>query len=222
MASSTEILNIALIQLGTSKQIGNLALSKENEAKVGRTMFPIARDEVLRDLNWPFASVFEPLQLIRENPTTEWGFQYSYPVKCLFFRRIGSGNRNDNLQSLVPYKIFRDADNGKSIYTDMRNACAEYTFKMEDEEDYDQDFSMAIAYKLAYLIAPVLTKNDVQGLQVQMLRLYDLQMSVAGANAANEVQDDLPAQSEIIRSRGSLTAGVTGDDNIPLPSNFVV
>jgi len=222
MASATEILNLALINLGTSKSVANIITSTSPEAKVGRRLFPIARNQALRDANWPFATAFEPLQLIKEKPTTEWRFQYAYPVNALFFRRVASGTRRDSLQSLVPYKIYRDPINGKSIYTDMPNACSEFTFKMTDEEDYDDDFSMALSFRLAYLMAPVITKNDVQNIQSQMLQLYGVEISVAQANALNEIQDDLPAQSEIIRSRGGLAPILEGDENIPLPSNFEV
>lgn len=110
MASSkTEIVNIALAHLGVGSEISNLDTDQSTEANAMRRFYESAKDEVLRDLNWPFTTVFASLALVEEDPTDEWSYSYRYPSDALKIRRVLSGLRNDTRQSRVPYKLGQDA-----------------------------------------------------------------------------------------------------------------
>ena len=75
---------------------------------------------------------------------------------------------------------------------------------------------------VAYLMAPVITKNDKQTIQQEMLRLYNIEISIAMANAMNEEQPDLPPESEIIRARQGTNVSLRGDENDPFPAAIEV
>lgn len=200
----TEIANMALAHLGSSKTIQDLDTENSKEAKACRTFYETVVDEVLRNRSWPFATQFADLALVEEDPTDEWSFSYRYPVTCLMVRRIPSGIRNDNRQSRVPYRIGSD-DQGKLIYTDKPNASIEYTHTRGREIAlWSADMITAVSYTLAARVAPLLTGGDPFKIQDLVLALEQRAMNTAAANAFNEEQAEEIPDSEFIRARDSL------------------
>lgn len=200
MASSTEICNLALSHLGVGKEIANLETEQSQEASACRRYYETARDNTLRDFNWPFATRYAALGLVEEDPNEEWDFSYRYPSDCLKLRRILSGTRNDSRQSRVPYQIAQD-NTGKLIFTDKDDAEVVYTYRETDPDKFTSDFIMALSFRLANYIAPRLTNGDPFGLGKRALDMYSYEISVAAANSYNEQQDEEPVDSELIRSR---------------------
>lgn len=198
MASSTEICNLALSHLG-GKEIANLE-EKSEEARACKRFYETVRKEVLRDFPWPFATKVATLNLIEEEPTSEWAYSYRYPTDCLYFRKILSGFRNDNRQSRVSYRIAQD-QSGKLIYTDTEEAEGEYTVNANDPILYPPDFTMAFSFLLAYYIAPRVTGGDPFKLKDSAMDAYDQKIRKARANARNEEQSEEDPESELIRAR---------------------
>lgn len=200
MPSVVEIANLALSHIGVGKEIANIDTEKSEEAAAMRRYYTPARDEVLREYSWPFATQFVSLGLVAEDPTDEWNFSYRYPSDCIYFRRILSGVRNDTRQSRVPHKIARDVS-GLLILTDQENAKAEYTIREEDPQRFPADFVMALSYRLAAYVARRLSGGDPFKLGEFSLRLYQISLSKAQSTAENEGQIDEPPESEFIRTR---------------------
>lgn len=200
MASATEICNLALSHLGVGKEIANIDTEQSEEASACRRFYESARDATLRDFNWPFATRYEELGLIEEDPNDEWDYSYRYPTNCLRIRKILSGIRNDTRQSRVPYQIAQD-DAGRILFTDQEDACIVYTRKETDPDKYTSDFVLAFSFRLANYIAPRLTAGDPFGLGKRALEMYSYEISVAAANAMNEQQDEELVDSELIRAR---------------------
>ena len=146
------------------------------------------------------ARAFLDLALIAEAPTDEWGYSYQYPTDCLKIRRILSGIRNDNRQTRVPYK-FVESTGSKVIYTDMQNACIEYTLFREDVEAYPDDFVLALSRRIASYIAPLVTGGDPFKLQDKNMQLYLYEIALAQANSGNEEQMEEQPDSEANRAR---------------------
>jgi hypothetical protein len=109
VTSDTEIANLAISHLGTGKVITDLETDRSQEAEVCRTFYEIGRDKTLRGYRWPFATKFAELNLVEEDPTTEWEFSYRYPADCLMLRRIIGSSRVEVRSSKIPYKIGKDA-----------------------------------------------------------------------------------------------------------------
>lgn len=200
MASETEIANLAISHLGVGKEISDLTTDRSQEALACRRFYATARDQVLRDFAWPFAMKTVALGLVEEDPNDEWGYSYRYPSDAVELRRIISGERNDNRQGRVPYRIGRDAS-GLLIFTDEEDAELEYTLRETDTGRYPADFVMALSLRLAVYIAPRLTAGDPFKLSMRALDLYNYELSQARANAANEEQPEEPPESEFIRER---------------------
>lgn len=200
MASETEISNLAISHCGSGKEISNLDTDQGEEASVCRRFYELARDQVLRDFAWPFATKFRVLSLVEEDPSDEWDYSYRYPTDCLKLRRILSGQRRDTNDTRSPYKILSD-DSGLLIYSDVEDAEVEYTFRQDDPSFYPADFTMALSYKLAFYIAPRITSGDPFNMQQKFSQLYQMEIDRAAKNSVNEEQPDVEADSELQRAR---------------------
>ena len=185
MASKTEICNLALSHLGVSKEIANVDTEQSQESKACRRFYDIAREAVLKDFNWPFATKFASLNLIEEDPNEEWLFSYRYPNDCLFARRILSGFREDTELTMIQYKIGQDTQ-GQLFYSDKENAELEYTSDITDVDRFSSDFKIALSYRLAHYIAPRITAGDPFALADKCFQKYMIEITKAAANAQNE------------------------------------
>lgn len=199
MTSKVNVCNMAISFLGESKFITSLT-EKSKSAEVCSLFVDIARQAVLTEAPWPFATAFFDLGLLTENPTDEWAYSYSYPSGCLHVRRILSGNRQDTTDTKVPYKII-EGTAGTEIYTDMQDATCEYTADIEATSRMPNDFIMAWAHTLASMVATSLTSGDPYKLSDKNQKMAEAWISKAFARQINEEEQDTPLQSEFIRGR---------------------
>jgi hypothetical protein len=204
MSSEADICNQALSHLAVSTEIQDLAIEKSKEAQACRRFYAPARDEVLRAFAWPKQTVKELLALVDEFDSDEndWGFSYRYPSDAITVRKLfipGSGRRQ-SFQTKVKYALGRDTT-GQLIFTDLETAYAEYTFKETNPENFDPDFSNALAWLLAHKIGPRVAGGDQFKLANRAFQFYQIAIAEARANAVNEEQPDEPPESEFISCR---------------------
>jgi hypothetical protein len=206
MASTTETCNLALSHLGVGKRIASLTESGR-EAEACNLFYEHARDELLRDFPWPFAKRNAYLGLVTtlgdsDHPTTEWQYSYRYPSDCLLARKILSEVRNDSRSSRWSYDLAAD-DQGTLIYSDKEEANLEYTSTLaQNPARWHSDFTMALSYRLAAYIAPLLSKGDPFKVGDKAMALWMRSNAKAMANAGNEVQMDEAPESDFILARG--------------------
>ena len=200
MASSTEICNLAISHLGSTKRIANLDTEQSTEAALFRTLYDTTIDLVLRDYRWPFATKIGALALIEEDPNDEWRYSYSYPTDAVEIRRILSGIRNDARDSRVPYKIAYSSS-GRILFCDIDDAEVEYTIRITDPQLYPPDFIMALSFRLASYAAPALTAGDPFKMGDRAMKMYQYEISKATATSFNEEQPDQLPDSEFVRAR---------------------
>jgi hypothetical protein len=200
--SKTRILNLALIDLGISKLVANLDTEASKEAILGRLIFPVEVDYVLRDFPWNFAKRYAKPGLVAGSPTTpanrHWAFAYRYPSDCLFVRSVISP-MGRQATTPIPFAMGSDAE-GELIFTDLPEAEIEYTANVTDPERWDAMFVQALHWRLAAHLAPALTR--VEGLARSALQMYELEKSRSERAALNEQQLDPEPESEYIRARG--------------------
>ena len=198
--SKIALCNMALQHLAVSKEIASFT-DKVKEARVCNRFYNQVRDEVLRDFPWPFATRFVNLQVVEENPTTEWLFSYRYPPNCSKLRRLlNQVSRNETRKTRVPHRTGQD-DQGILIFTDLVNAQAEYTYLVDDPTKYPADFAQSFALLLATYIAPGVTSGDQFKLGARAMQLYQWRTNAARTNGLSEEQDDLPPESDLLSSR---------------------
>lgn len=163
-------------------------------------------------------------------PTPEWAYSYRYPVDGILIRRIlpaGSqaqpsapgypllpgwpGSRIETQSSRIPYRIATD-DVGLLIYTDFPPVDAtdttpalpmiEYIAQQDDTGFYEPKFSQALAFLLAFYLAPGLTGGDKFKLGERAKQNFIDTVLEAAADAKNEEQPDMLPDAEIIQARG--------------------
>src|ERR1035437_1906397 len=96
----SEIVNMALGQLGNKMQVVNFATDQSEPANAARVYYAHAVREILEDFPWPFATVQAPLVQVEFPYSTERQFAYAYPQGCIIVRRLFSAfgqNRNDDV-----------------------------------------------------------------------------------------------------------------------------
>jgi hypothetical protein len=199
MSTKTQICNLALSHLGQTKRIANVDTEQSQEASLFRVLYETARDVVLKEYEWPFATKLATLALIEEEPNSEWAFSYRYPSDCIKFMRILSGTRADTNSSRIPYKVSHDSI-GKIIYCDYENAEGEYIEGITDTSLFSPDFVMALSFYLSSLAAPALTGGDPFKLGDRSISMYKAHLSKSISSSFNEEQPDI-IQSELLTSR---------------------
>jgi hypothetical protein len=200
MQSPTEICNFALLHLGHTVSISDLT-ENSNEARACARVFESTLKATLRDFPWSFAKKVAALALIQTDPSTEWGYAYRYPSDCLKILRLQNGMRSDTARTRVSYQVGQDAS-GKLIYTGSAGAYLEYTAFTQNYQFYPDDFAIALSYRIAGYVAPSLTAGDPFKLRDAAIKMYELELSRARSNAANEEAADRLPEAEAIRARG--------------------
>jgi len=196
MSTSATICNIALGHIGVTRLISALTQTT-TEAVQCNLYFETARDAVLADYAWPFATAYTALGLVAEEPSDDWLYSYRYPSDCIRVRRIvtGMGRLDTNPPA---FSIGQDAQ-GRLIYTDQPDATIEYTVRVSDPGRFDSLFSEAMSWRMAAFLAPSLGR--VQGAQNTALQMYERTLAQARSTAANEAQAAPQPESEFVRAR---------------------
>lgn len=221
VASDTSICNMALAHLATGQQIQSLN-DRSSEARVCKLFYDQVRGETLNGFPWPFATKYASLMLVGGTSNvpynTDWQYAYQYPVDATTIRRLWNGiSRIETHESRVPYTRSQDADNNPLILTDFPPVIAstvlpalpycEYTQEVTDPARFAPAFTQALAFLLAFYIAPQLTAGDRFGLGKRAYMMYQQCIQSAQENAIDELQADLLPPSEFILARDGNTVG---------------
>ena len=245
--TNTQIANLALSHCGVSKPLGNIQTEKNVEAMLCRQFIDIARQDVLREFPWFFATKMITPAVVAQQPTNEWLYAYQYPQDALRLTRFMSWRlNNDTRQSRIPYRVMQPVPvslstlttpptsysqtTGLWIYTNWpglnfsfaSSALAiEYTFDNKNISQWPPDFIMALSYKLAGLIVMTLTSGDPQNYMTKIDANYVQTVMKAKNDNLNEEQRPEEPQSEFIRARGGgWEYGIPGQQWTADPSGF--
>lgn len=159
MISKAQIFNIALNILGVSTPLEN-ANSTDNKAILLNNYYELAKDYVLKDFDWNFASTFKELSLAQNNEDrSNFKYTYIYPNDCICARDIFEKG-NFTLQKFVITSLDNDK---KGILTNTKSAVLRYTKRIDKEICFTCEFSTALAYYLATLTSNVITGSIQKG-----------------------------------------------------------
>lgn len=157
--SKAQIFNVALNVLGVSNPLEN-ADSDDNRAVLLNNYYNLARDYVLKDFDWNFASCIRQLSLSEKQPVNmNYKYCYDYPNNCICARDLFQKD------SYVQQKFcVSSIDDGSIvILTDVENAILRYTRRVEKEVFFSCEFIMALAYYLASLTSNVIVGSVQKG-----------------------------------------------------------
>lgn len=193
--SRTQIYNISLNILGVSTPLENPNLN-DNRAILLNNYYELARDYVLKDFDWNFASTFKALALCDVQPNfSKYKFCYDYPMDCICARDLFQKD------SYVQQKFSVSAlENGQVvILTDVNDAILRYTRRVEKEIFFSCEFAMALAHYLASLTSSVITGSIQKG-ELAWEKYVKL-LSHAKVLNANESGENLYDENTYLDSR---------------------
>ena len=157
--SKAQIFNIALNVLGVSIPLEN-PNSTDNRAILLNNYYELARDYVLKDFDWNFASTFKELSLSDvQSEITNYKYTYDYPNDCICARDVFQ--KGDYAQQ--EFSISSSKDGNTVILTNVENPILRYTRRVEKEIYFSCEFSMALAYYLASLTSSVIVGSIQKG-----------------------------------------------------------
>lgn len=199
MASQVDIYNYALGSIGQSETVASL--TEKSKAQIVCTQFyELARDTVLADFPWPFATKTATLALLT-NQSANYSYTYQYPVDCLranFIVAAGMDVQPD--EKLQPRWETAYGLNGQVILTNQAAAVLSYVTRVTDVGRFPILFVETLALKLGALIAMPMT--NTRAIADGAAANYQGAVQGAAAQAANQSKYRHDHTSEYIIARG--------------------
>lgn len=245
--TATQIANLAILHCGSSKPIADLTTDRSLEAQTCRTWLDQARQDVLQEIPWSFATKQVTPALVATYPTNEWMYAYEYPSDSMQLVRFMSWRlNNDDRQSRIPYRIMQPVSIALSaaqppptlpyanqaglwIYTNWPGVnvnlpvVIEYVFDNKNVSQWTSPFCKAMSLYLASLIVVPLTSGDPQNKKAAIMADYSKAIIIAGNDNVNEEQRPEEPQSEFIRARDGIAGyGFPGQSWVAEPTNVII
>ncbi len=204
MYSKTQIYNLALGALLLNRRVTNADSEQSNEVRVLNTHWEQALFGTLQDMDLDSTSQTVELELIEENPNDLWGYAYRYPAKCVFLRRLYSGQLTDARHTHIDKRVgMHDGD--KVIFTNQSEASAEVILHDVNLATLGPHAGPAIAYRLALLCAPLIVGKGAGRLLKQIEEKFAVAKAQAMAQDRMENFGYVPEEieSEFVHERTS-------------------
>ena len=179
MASPSEvsIANSALIKIGSRQRITSLTQTNSVAAAYCNEQYAKVRDALLEEANWKFALTWASLTRTSVTPTAEYDYEFTNPSDRIRIVLIAD---NDAGVGKVPYRIA-----GDRIISDANELWLLYVRKETDPNVMSPMFREALAWRLAYDLAAVIT--DAATTRDSMERA--VVRAVARAKASDSMQN---------------------------------
>lgn len=182
--SRAYIYNIALIHLGLSATIQTI-----NQADAATTTFntfyEIAKNQVLQDFDWNFASTLRDLTPTGNKPENpKYLYEYDYPNDCLAAREIFDTSKSENTYK---FDIGTISNGQKVLYANVSPAKLRYTRNVEKESFFTSDFVLALGAYLGGLCGKAITGSSSKA--NDCFQLYQMCINKAKKINATESQD---------------------------------
>lgn len=212
--TGVDIANLALSFIGATARVFSLdtTVDQSTEARVCSQFFQVARDEVLEKHTWSFATKFATLTPVT-NDRTDWSFAYALPTNLARPLEVlpptavpalappgemtpwwrngsASGDPFEALDTMIVqtpghrFSVERNVHNELILYTDVDQAVLRYTIRITAQLQVPMQFRIAVARKLAALIAGPLVSGET-GARTAMTLEAIARMDAAAANATD-------------------------------------
>ncbi|MGM9993299.1 MAG: hypothetical protein ACI37R_01055 [Candidatus Avigastranaerophilus sp.] len=178
--TKAKIFNIALKNLRVSISVQNSNQSDKNTIILNE-YYDIAKEQVLKDFDWNFASSYRELTLTGNIPMNpKFLYEYDYPNDCIFAHELISYIDED----ISEFEVAANSSGQKVINANITPAVLRYTKAVENEIFFSTEFTMALCWYLAFLAAPAITGN--RSIQSDCLNVYTSIISKAKSINASE------------------------------------
>lgn len=162
-----QIINLSLVNLGQNVITqAQLTADAHPSAVAANLWYEPCRDEVLGANNWSFATVTQTLSAL-DIDDYKWDYVYSSPAVTLAVSTIW----NVFNESTADIKDAQEFERRyiptlgvTAIFSDLEDACAEFTYKVTDTTLWTTEFIMAFSYRLASAMAKSITGAGENGI----------------------------------------------------------
>lgn len=218
MASELDIANLALAHLGDDATVSNFNPPEGSaQAEHCARFYPIARDSLLEQHDWGFATRRATLSALSyTDPTGEWQYAYALPNLCIKPIEVmpPAANVNAAITSYpnstvatnynvgnpgIEFTVETDDNGNKFLLTNQPNASLLYLVQVTDTNKFSPLFIDTLSWYLAaYLAGPVL-KGDVGRAEAKGCFAVAMQLmgkaTVSDANTRLKTQTSQPINS---------------------------
>ena len=174
MTSEVGICNLALSWLG-----GNLITAltdDQKEAKICDANYALARDAVLEDRDWTFATKRYKLTPDATSPVYGYGQRFLIPAEIIRVVHVGTDNNVNNPDQItIPWQKEENF-----IVANEAQVFVRAIAKITDTSRFPPSFTHAVAARLAADIAIALTSS--RSMMESMWQLYDAKLTAASSN----------------------------------------
>lgn len=175
MSSEVDICNLALARLGDTATVASISPPEGSaQAEHCARFYPIARNALLEEHNWGFATKRVQLALLYE-AWPEWTYAYAQPNDVINVLAVLSTSATDDYsQGIInipdisisgnyepqPFSCEVNGDGMQVILTDQENAVLRYTGLVTDTSNFSPLFITVLSWRLAAMLAGPLIKGD--------------------------------------------------------------
>ena len=211
VASTTEVLRICNLALS---YVGELPIASLTENTAGAQncsrYYAQARDELLEEFQWVFAMKRVTLVPTVSDPPSTWMYSYVVPADALSliavldaaaaadYTQSTAGSFSSfwemdfpNIVSMAytpqPYAVEQGPAGYRVLYTNVRNAVLRYVPKIGDATRFSKQFSNALSYRLAYMLAGTIVRGT-EGVGLSQRLLQRSEYLAGKAAARNGMQ----------------------------------
>lgn len=200
-ATDVDICNIALGRIRVTTRIESLD-DDSTEAAVCKLHYEQARDAMLEEFPWPFATRRSTLAPVSGVTRTGWTYAFYLPEDCLAPRAIDDGAlRGARADQLTPFDIESESDGQPGILLcDIQAPELIYTGRVAEVPRFTALFVEALAWHLAAELA--LALNAKPELETVARQRWVMALAKAKASSLNTRQPDVQPRSEFLTVRG--------------------
>ena len=196
---------MAIGRLGLSSTIDDLETDLSVVGKIIKRHFRASLDYILEQHEWNFARRTAPLLIQFNNPEKAYEFSYHMPPKALVIRQIAyEGNFIVDRELYPDQKIpFREVYVGSTrlLYTNLSNAEAEYTERVDENSLFPTHFGKAFAAQLSKDIGPSLITSNFPKIKKELNSDADNDIAGGIADDLARQPQHIPADSAFVRAR---------------------
>ena len=162
-----EMYNLCLSRLGSRQVLTSTTGTGPTDVAIALA-YPVARDALLSEHPWPFATTHQELQEIAMT-VPGWTYAYAHPEGALAITRLYSDNTPEGQSE--DYLVLSNEDGTDLVVaTNIVPAYARYTLQITDPGRFSSGFADALSYRVAADLALPIA-NDMN-LREHLYKLY--------------------------------------------------
>ena len=200
MSTPVDICNLALARLADEANVQSISPPDgSTQAALCAQFYPIARDTLLSMRQWTFATVRAPLALlVGDTYHSPWAYAYALPNQCLAVLKILEMDAPDDVAMSgsvtgQPYRVESLGDGQVVVLTNVADAAAVYTRRVEDTAKFSPLFVDAMSWLLASYLAGAIIKGDA-GRTASRATTEAFQQVLGTASMRDAAQQYVPAR----------------------------